>query len=294
MIGEPIQAEQLGVQLHCLRHAVRESLPHTLEVIRNLGFEAVELVSFPGCRANPWGDFGTAADLPPRSIRAALKTAGLHCPSVMVNALELGPARIDGVLDWIAGVGARKVALTAFSLPTSATVPDWQDALASVNAHAERCRERGLQFVLHTQPELWRPVEGRIPIEFLPALLDASLVELEYDPSGAVMHRADPLRLFDDWRGTFHAVHLRDARAPLEPVPYLPALPLGCGAIAWDDFLRASRRVAVGWYFLEMEVADSTQTFDALECSLAHLASLGVDVPTRAGSQRFSTLAGTA
>src|SRR6478672_13876322 len=130
MIGEPIQAEQLGVQLHCLRHAVRESLPDTLESIRNLGFEAVELVSFPGCRANPWGDFGTAADLPPRSIRGAIETAGLHCPSVMVNALELAPARIAGVLDWIADVGAPKVALTAFSLSKSAAVPDWQATLA--------------------------------------------------------------------------------------------------------------------------------------------------------------------
>ena len=290
-----MRAEQLGVQLHCLRHAVRESMPRALESIRRLGLDVVELVSFPGCRGNPWGDFGTAADLPPRSIRSALENAGLRCPSVMVNALELAPARIDVALDWIAGVGADTVALTAFSLPKGATVPDWQAALASANAHAERCRNRGLQFVLHTQPELWATVEGRSAIEFLPGLLDSSLVSLEYDPSGPVMHRADPLRLFDDWRGEFHAVHLRDARAPLEPVPYLPALPLGLGTIDWIAFLHASRRAAVGWYFMEMEVAEAAQTLDALECSLAYLGSLGADVPARAAAfHGLSTLAGSA
>jgi sugar phosphate isomerase/epimerase len=283
-----MRAEQLGVQLHCLRHAVRESLPGTLALIRRLGLDVVELVSFPGCRGNPWGDFGTAADLPPPSIRAALDEAGLRCPSVMVNEQELAPDRVDAVLDWIAGVGAYRVALTAFSLSPAASVPDWRAALASANAHAERCRDRGLAFVLHTQPELWKPVEGRRPIDFAPSLLDPSLVTLEYDPSGPVMHRADPLSLFDAWRGEFHAVHLRDARAPAEPIPYLPALPLGAGTIDWTAFLRASHQAGVDWYFLEMEVADPSKTFDALAGSLAHLASLGAPVPEGVGTPGLS------
>jgi sugar phosphate isomerase/epimerase len=212
----------------------------------------------------------------------------------MINEQELAPDRIDGVLDWIAGVGAGRVALTAFSLSPAASVPDWQSALASANAHAERCRHRGLPFVLHTQPELWKPVEGQRPIDFLPSILDPSLVSLEYDPSGPVMHGADPLSLFDAWRGEFHAVHLRDARVPSLPVPYLPALPLGLGTIDWSAFLRASRQAAVQWYFLEMEVADPTQTFDALASSLAHLASLGAPVPGGADISCLSPVAGLA
>ena len=63
-----MRAEQLGVQLHCLRHAVRDDFSGALESIRRLGLAVVELVSFPGCRGNPWGDFGNATDLPARSI----------------------------------------------------------------------------------------------------------------------------------------------------------------------------------------------------------------------------------
>jgi sugar phosphate isomerase/epimerase len=283
-----MRAEQLGVQLHCLRHAVRDSLPGALASIRRLGIEVVELVSFPGCRGNPWGDFGVAADLPPRAIRAALDDAGLHCPSVMVNAKELARDRIESTLDWIAEVGAPKVALTAISHAAITTCAGWQAALARANGLAERCRERRLAFVLHTQPELWKPVQERRPIDFLPSLIDPSLVALEYDPSGPVMHRADPLQLFDDWPGNFHAVHLRDARMPPQPVPYLPALPLGLGTIDWVAFLLASRKAAVDWYFLEMEVADPTQTFDALTMSLAHLASIGAPVRTGHGLHGLS------
>jgi sugar phosphate isomerase/epimerase len=278
-----MRADQLGVQLHCLRHAVREDLPRTFANIRQLGLETVELVSFPGCRGNPWGDFGIAADLPARCVRAALELAGLRCPSVMVNEQELAAERVDAVLDWIAGTGAGSVALTAFAVPQSATVGDWRVMLARTHAHRERCRARGLEFVLHTQPELWKPVESRRPIELLLAEVDPALTALEYDPSGAVMHGRDALSLFSEWRGRFHAVHLRDARPPAKPVPYLPALPLGQGVIDWAQFVDASCNASVRWYFLEMEVVDPAETMGALSASLAHLASLGL--PARANAE---------
>ena len=271
-----MRTDQLGVQLHCLRHAVREGLADTLGKIRGLGFEVVELVSFPGCRGNPWGDFGAASDLAPGSIRAALDDAGLRCPSVMVYEKELSADGLDGVLEWARGVGADTVVLTALAAPSLPTLAQWQVTVERANQHAERCRGRGMTFVLHTQPELWASVERHRPIDCIGSWLDRELVSLEYDPSGALVHRADPLELLSRWPGRFHAVHLRDGQVPTEPVPYLPALPLGQGCVDWGAFLRACRSVDVSWYFLEMEVADPGDTLGAFSSSLAHLAGLGI------------------
>jgi sugar phosphate isomerase/epimerase len=270
--------DQLGVQVHCLRHVVRKGLPDALASIRRLGLGIVELVSFPGCRGNPWGDFGSATDLPARSIRIALDDAGLLCPSVMVNERELAPDQIDTVLDWVRGVGADRVVLTAFAGSTGSTLEQWRATLARTNTHAERCRERGIAFVLHTQPDLWAPVEDRRPVELLRDEVDPAMVRLEYDPSGAIMYGIDPASFLTGWHGAIHAVHLRDGQPAPEPVPYVPALPLGSGSVDWDAFLRASRDAAVEWYFLEMEVADPTAVIGALSTSLEQLAALGMPV----------------
>jgi sugar phosphate isomerase/epimerase len=166
--------------------------------------------------------------------------------------------------------------LTAFSGSHGSSMAQWHAKLASANAHAERCRRRGIDFVLHTQPELWESIEDRRPIDLLPAALDRALVSLEYDPSGAIMYGVDPLVLLTEWHDSFHAVHLRDGYTPPKPVAYLPALPLGRGGIDWLAFVSASRDAAVQWYFLEMEVTDPTETLPALSRSLEHLAARGM------------------
>ncbi len=168
-----MRSDQLGVQVHCLRHRIAaEGLPATLDRVRALGLRSIELVRFPGCRGNPWGDFGAATDLAPTRIAASLAAAGLHCPSVMVGEAELSNGCLGRSLDWIDGVGCHRVVLTALH----AAEPGSPRYMETVIEHASRCAREGFDFVLHTHPELWDSSDRPRPIERLmrPALLGAA------------------------------------------------------------------------------------------------------------------------
>lgn len=265
-----MRSDRLGVQAHCLRHRIAAAgLQAALDWVRQLGLGSIELVCFPGCRGNPWGDFGLASDLAPGQIKAALSESGLHCPSVMVTEAELSPGRIESTLAWVAALGCSRVVLGAVhSVPPGARGACF---LERVYEHARRCQSAGFHFVLHTQPELWMPARGPRPADALLAALDTSLLRLEFDPTGAILYGADPAEYLRQRPDAFYAMHLRDGARPDTPVPYLPADPLGAGGIDWKDLLDAAKLSSIEWFFLEMEVSDPNATRAALEQSLAYL-----------------------
>ena len=267
---------QLGVQAHCLRYRIAASLEATLAEVAGLGLQAIELVSFPGCRGNRWGDFGAAADWRPEDIGAAIRGAGLACPSAMVNSQELAAEQFEATIRWLRGVGVAHLVLAAIPTPGSGTLREWQQALAMLNPLGERLRSYGLRFAIHTQPNLWAIVEGRRLADELLDVIDPALCRIEFDPSGAIMYGTDPGSYIAQRPECFYSLHLRDATRPPEPVYYQAAEPLGTGTVAWRPFLAAAEASTIEWYFLEMEVSDPGQTLNAIATSQRYLQQQGL------------------
>jgi sugar phosphate isomerase/epimerase len=270
-----MHSDRLGVQAHCLRHVFARDFDQGLAAVTERGLHCLELVSFAGCRGNPWGDFGNATDLEARAIGARLASAGVGCPSVMVHEGELDPERCDATLRWVAEVGCRRVVLTALKHPPRPTRADWERCFERLAQYARRCREAGFKFVIHTQPSLWAECDGELPAAALLQWVDPVLCRIEYDPSGAILHGIDPTHFIRVRPEVFYSLHLRDGRTPPAPVVYLPALPLGAGVVDWAALLAAAAASNMEWYFLEMEVAERTDVLGALDASLAFLHSSG-------------------
>ena len=271
-----IRPDQLGVQAHCLRYEIAAGLEPTLRRAASLGIRAIEMMSLPGCRGQAWGDFGAAADRDPHDIAAALRAAGLRCPSAMVLERELEPARIDATLRWVSGLGCPRLVQSSFSIGNTAGLAEWQAAFERIEALARRVRASGLGYVLHTQPNLWRPLGDQRPIDLLLRGLDHDLVQLEYDPSGAIIYGLDPAGPLRARPEVFFALHLRDGHMPPQPVYYLAALPLGTGDVDWLPLLRSATASAIEYYFLEMEVVEPQETLAAIETSRRYLEARGL------------------
>jgi sugar phosphate isomerase/epimerase len=271
-----IRPDRLGVQAHCLRFEVARGLEPLLAKLGGLGVAAIEMMSFPGCRGQAWGDFGAAADREPRDIAAALRAAGLHCPSTMVLERELEPSQIEATLRWVSGLGCPRLVQSSFAIASDAGPPEWQAAFERIEALARRVRAAGLAYVLHTQPNLWRPLGEQRPIDLLLRRLDPELLQLEYDPSGAINYGLDPAGPLRARPEAFYALHLRDGHTPPEPVFYLAALPLGAGGVDWPKLLRAAADSGIEYYFLEMEVIEPRDTLAAIEASRRYLEDHGL------------------
>ena len=267
---------QIGVQAHCLRRQMADDFPGTLGKIKAMGFERIELCSFPGCAGNPWGDFGVLADWRPRDIRAALDSAELACPATHVASAELAAGAIDATIDWSNEVGCRVVVLSSLPTPADPSLPSWQEAFASLNSLGEIFAASGLQFAYHTQPEIWQTIDGRLLADELMERVDDSLCRIEIDPSGAIVSGAIWQDVVRCNPGRFLAMHLRDGKQPREPVQYLPALPLGAGDVDWDLAVQVAIDAGISDYFLEMEVDSGYDVFRALDDSLECLSALGL------------------
>ena len=152
-----IGAQQIGVQAHCLRFEIQKGLEQTLAQISSLGLAAIELVRVPGCRGNRWGDFGAATDRPAREIGAAIRAAGLVCPSVMVSPDELTTATMDSTVEWVRDTGATRLVLTTLPSPASGVLYDWTVAFAltprtPINASRTGRRSLGGRAAGHNRP----------------------------------------------------------------------------------------------------------------------------------------------
>jgi sugar phosphate isomerase/epimerase len=268
-----IGAQQIGVQAHCLRFEIQKGLEQTLAQISGLGLAAIELVRFPGCRGNRWGDFGAATDRPAREIGAAVRAAGLVCPSVMVSADELTTANTGSTIEWVHDTGATRLVLTALPSPDPANLRDWTAAFANLNVLGARMQRSGLRFAFHPQPSLWSELDGARLADVLLDTIDPDQCKIEFDPSGAIIYGTNAASYLRKRPGAFFAMHLRDGMQPPSPVFYLPSEPLGCRYIDWPSLLDAAAQTGIEWYFLEMEVADQATTWPAIVESLQFLKS---------------------
>jgi len=270
--------ERLGIQMHCLRHEIARGFEPTLAAIAALGLQCVEMVSFPGCRGNRWGDFGAAADRPARELGAALQSAGLACPSTMVHGPELEPARRQATFQWVSELGCPRIVLTMLATGTTPTGPpparaDWQRAFDEFALLARQMRAAGLEPVVHTQPDLWRRIGDWLPADELPRRAREGNYRVEFDPTGLMIHGGDAVASLRALGETVYALHLRDGTPPPEPTFYIPAEPLGEGAFDWPACLEAAAHLRP-WRFLEMEVRDAAHTWPALRSSLDYLRRL--------------------
>lgn len=276
-----MRPSQLGVQAHCLRFKISEQgLEASLTELAGQSFQLVEMVSFSGCRGNRWGDFGSATDLPATRIACALRDAGLACPSIHVTATELSAKQLEATLNWARTIGIQTIVLSSLpSMPASAGINARLSQIHELNVIGKRLRSADFRFVLHMQPDLWQPVDGTTVADELPKVLDASLCQLEFDPSGCILYGTDPADYLASHRGYVFAVHLRDGLQPSAPQSYLPALPLGEGNVDWNRLLRAAADSAVAYYFLEMEVARPSETMAAINTSMQYLQREGFLAP---------------
>ncbi len=265
----------IGVQIHGLRHHLAQDFPGTLAEIVQLGIRVVELVSFPGCRGNPWGDFGSLADWPPEVIGDKLREAGLAYDSAHVYWRQLQPSQFDMTVDWLTRVGVKRAILAELPVNSGASIEDWRIAFDTLNALGMQLQHAGLQFAYHTQANLWEMCDGVRPSDELLHGIDPQRCLLEFDPSGALKYGTNPAEFLRGRPDCFYALHLRDGVRPNQHAFHIPSMPLGAGEIDIPCLLRAAEATACEYYFLEMEVGPGPACMAAIHSSLQYLQRTG-------------------
>lgn len=262
---------RLGVQIHCLRSEVARDFAGTLARIRSLGIEAVELCHFPGFAGNPWGDFGELAKWPAREVGAVLAESGVQCVATHCMHRDLADQNLERTIDWALESGSPAIVLAGFPHAGDSGPGSWSGKFEWLNAIGRRLLDEGLAFAYHTQNDIWQIVDGALLANEMFRVVNPAWCRIELDPSGALVHGTDWTVPVLQHPNRYLALHLRDGKKPRDPVPYLPAVPLGEGDMDWRRTFDVATDAGIPYYLLEMEVEDHTQAFAAIETSLDYL-----------------------
>jgi sugar phosphate isomerase/epimerase len=265
----------LGFMLHALRASVITDLPGTLAKVAALGYQEVELISFRGFAGPGTRDgFSPLAPLRAPAIRAMIRDAGLSVRSAHFKYAELDDERIDHSLDWAHDLGLGYV--TVADVGPASTMDDWKTHFDRLNRLGERLSGAGLQLGVHTPNEMWRRLDGVLVADAFLHAVDARRCSIQLELSTAQNNGIDNAEFLSRALGRVFAVHLRDAKTPAAPLPYLAAVPLGQGDLDWKRVFTAAKTAGVKLYIVEMQTQGAMDPIEALRVSADYIRRLVV------------------
>ncbi|MEM7457993.1 MAG: sugar phosphate isomerase/epimerase [Pseudomonadota bacterium] len=191
------QIDQIGIQTYTLREAMGEDFVGTLQMIKDVGYDYVEL------------NGRNFADRSPAELRAILDDIGL--PSPITHADYDSLANRPGELADVAGIlGCETVVLP--------WIGDEQRGLDQYKQHAEMLnsagavlKASGVSVGYHNhQFEFFDLGGGQTGMEILLSETDPDLVDFELDLFWAALTGTDIVGLFEKHPGRFKMCHIKD------------------------------------------------------------------------------------
>ncbi|NUR54316.1 MAG: sugar phosphate isomerase/epimerase [Acidobacteria bacterium] len=241
---------RLGLELYSVRNELKKDLAGTLKMVREWGFEDVELAGFPPMSADD-----TARALRAAGLRAVSQFVEYDkfrdaFPSVAKDAKTLGVEEL--IVGWI----PHEKVLTA---------EDVDRAVRDFNTWGAAAAREQLRLGYHIHGyEFVGGADGTM-LDRLFRGTDPQHVDFEMDVFWVVRGGGDPVALLTRYGRRIRLVHLKDLSRSTETgvttgaAPDEASVTLGTGTIRWTKVLEAAQQAQVKWYFLEDEHPDAVK-----------------------------------
>lgn len=233
----------VGLQLYSLRDSFKQDVGATLDFVRQLGFQYVELA----------GTYGRSAE----AFRKMLDERGLVAIA--------GHFSMDRFLNDPDGVArdAKALGLTYVGVawyPHKAPLDEAQarKMAADFNAAGKAMAERGLKFFYHNHGYEFHPWGDRTLMDLVMQETDPKLVTFEMDVLWTVFPGQDPAAWLRRYPGRWELMHLKDLRKGVQgdlsgKTDVRNDVALGSGQVDFPSLLKTAQETGVKWYFIEDE-----------------------------------------
>lgn len=246
---------RFGLQTYSLRYDAQKDFPGTLALIRRMGFEELEVSSWPGHSAAEY--------------RRLLDDNGLKAVSMMAGYQQLDTA-VDAAAENAHALGAGYVVCSTLPQERYMTDEECRHGAEFLNRRGESLAASRLSCCYHTHGTEFRPAAaaafpGATVFDTLAKRTDARFANFEMDIYWIVYGGQDPVELLHRYPGRFPLTHIKDIR-PGTPLGGLPrdvreedSVPLGSGLVDIPAALRAAQQTGVKHYFIEDEAVDAAR-----------------------------------
>jgi sugar phosphate isomerase/epimerase len=234
----------LGLQLYSLRDQFSQDVTGTLDRVRDLGIQNVELA-------------GTYK-LAPAEFKKQLDAKGLK-PISAHFSYDRFAKEPEAVAREAKALGVQYAGCAWIPHQDPFDEKTAREAAAVFNRAGETLAKHGLKFFYHIHGYEFQPHANGTLFDLLMAETRPEHVKYEMDVFWVVHPKQDPVKLLEKYGSRFELIHVKDMRRGT-PTGLLTGksdvtndVALGTGIMKWPEILKAAQAAGVKWYFIEDE-----------------------------------------
>ena len=250
----------IAIQIWTLRESFGEDMPTTLEAVKEMGYQGVEL-----CRWYDWTDLfdkWSAEDIRAVCERIDLKVVSSHVPYTMIQE-----NRLAELVEFCHFIGMDYAVVASLPEELTRSKEAWWEAANQFNKAAAALKSEGIRIGYHNHGVEFQPIDGQKPWDIFFDNTDPEVI-MQLDIGNALFGGADPYDYLEKYPGRATLVHLKDYAAEAE------VRVLGDGQVDWERVFDLCERFQdPAWYIVEQESQTATP-FEGAKLSLQYLLGL--------------------
>ncbi len=269
------QVNSVGIQLFSIPKLMEKDTEGTLRQLAELGYREIEFYGPYDFSAQStkdgWnqitGALGFSASgyygKTPKEMAAILKKYNLSSPSMHIDLVTL-EKHLDETAEAANQMGTKYVVI-----PSAETQPDldgYKRQADQFNSLGEKIHGKGLQFCYHNHGNGIVPIDGISPLEMIIERTDPKYVTYEMDIYWTIAGGADPVTLFEKYKGRYKLMHIKDMTKKVRfsgdggnPQEWMSLFPYledaGSGVLDIPSILKAAKKSGVDHFIIERDLA---------------------------------------
>ena len=250
-----------GMVSFTMRHEFAQDVPATLDKIKAMGITNMEMSNL----------FGKTAVY----LRKELDQRGMRCTSYGVGFDDLNN-KMDTVIQNAKALGARYVRIAWIPHKGDMDLAGIQKAAADFNRFGKQLKDNGLTFVYHNHGYEFQPYGDGTLFDVLMKETRPEDVSYEMDVLWTFFPGQDPAKILAKYPKRFKLMHLKDLKKGVTGnlsggTPVENDVALGTGQVNLPEVLKAARKTAIEYYYIEDESPSAQQQVPQ---SLAYLKTI--------------------
>lgn len=266
----------VAVQVYSVRDDASADLRATLEKIKKMGYDGVELA----------GLYGND----PADIKKMCDEIGLIPISAHVPYLDL-VADTKGVLAQYATIGCKFVAVPYLNTEYRPGTDKFPEVIENVKMIGKCAKEMGIQLVYHNHDFEFVKLDGKYALDILYDEVPAEYLATELDTCWVNVGGENPANYLRKYKGRAQIVHLKDffgeksddmyeligiEKKVVERPKNFEFRPVGSGVQDFPEILKAAEEVGAEWVVVEQDKPSMGLTpLESIEKSRNYLKTIG-------------------
>ncbi len=186
---------KVGIQLYGVRNAMAADFEGTLQKIKDMGYEYVEMAGY--------------FDHTGEEIKEILDRIGLKCISVHQN-LDFFNENPEEKIAFLKAFGVRYVVIPWFDKSRLAGSEAWEETKALFNRIADLLKANGMSLGYHNHDFEFEKFDGKYLHEYIFEAVPADRIQPELDTCWVHYAGVDPVAKIKEFSGRLDLLHLKD------------------------------------------------------------------------------------